>query len=178
MADGAIPAKPAGQGTGNRKSIAPWFFFALAALCFLFWIASILVEVQTSEAFVGGPAVHSLSPNWAVLWQPIQFANGTLPANMVAPVLVGWVVEVFYLIFTFVHEATHASVVKFNKMLSGVFKTLCWAVVAYDWWTDYNAGFVTGGFWQQVIFSTVLSAAVLFLGTAGIRLIQLGLSEW
>jgi len=170
------PPKPATQQ--QKKSVAPFFFFGFSFFCFAFWIACILIDVQASEALFGAPSAKSLLPNWVILWQPIQFCMGDLSSSMVVPVLVGWIVEIFYLIFTFAHEVTHASVSKFNRMLAGPFKTFCWVVVAYNGYSNFQAGFVPGGMWPQLVFAAVMSAAVLFLGTAGIMLFRMGLSEW
>lgn len=170
--------KSAGTGTPNKKSIAPLFFLLLALICLLFWLACILIDIQTSEAFVGGPVVTSLSPNLTVLTQPVAFATGALAPNMVAPVLVGWIIEILYLIFTFVQEAAHSAILRYNKGLGNFFKTYCWAAVILNGWTAYNAGFVTGGFWPQFVFAAALAGAVLFFATAGICFFRLAMAEW
>lgn len=170
--------KPAGTGGAPKKSMAPIFFGLLAIICLLFWLACILIDIQTSEAFVGGPVVKSLSPNLEVLTQPVAFATGGLKPNMVAPVLVGWIIEILYLIFTFVQEAAHSAILRYNKGLGGFFKTYCWAAVIFNGWTAYNAGFVSGGFWPQFIFAAALAGAVLFFATAGICFFRLAVAEW
>jgi hypothetical protein len=113
-----------------------------------------------------------------LIQQPIQFITGNLEPNMVVPVLVGWIIEIFYLIFTFAHDLMHVSVLKYNRLLSGPFKTFCWAAVLYNGYSSFVAGFVSGGWGAQAIFALLVSAAVLFLGTAGITLFRMGQSEW
>jgi hypothetical protein len=173
-----VPDGTQAPGTHGKKSMAPFLFGALAILCFGAWLSCILFDIQTTEGFLGGPAVKSLVPNLAILVQPVAFATGAIDPNMVGPVLIGWIVEILYLSFTFVQEAAHAAILKYNKALGGFFKTYCLAAVIFNGWTAYNAGFVTSGFWPQFIFAAALGGAVLFFAILGICFFRLALSEW
>ena len=163
---------------GNKKgSPLGTFFLACGYLCLLFWISILLDEVQTSEAWMGMHIGVSLIPNWLVLWQPIQLVTGTLPADDIAPVIVGWIVELLVLGFTFAFEIGMLHAKKYNTKLAKAFGTLCIGALLYDGWTNWNSGFAHGDMAHQLMFVIGLAAGAVILPIIALAFFKLAHME-
>ena len=170
MADVAAGGQKKGSALGT-------FFWVVGFLCLLFWIAILLDEIQTTEAAMGLDLGHSLVPNWVILWQPIALVTGTLASPDVAPIIVGWIVELFVLIFTFAYEIGSLYVKKYNAKLSEAFVTVCVAAMGWDSWTNWTSGFGGPTFGGQLVFTIALAAGAVLLPIGALACFKLAQAE-
>ncbi len=143
----------------------------LGVLLLLFFVLALLLQVQTSEAFILQGNIVSLAANWAILTQPVQLAEGRLSVDLAKAVMWGWGIELVYLVCV-VGEVT------LHGRLQGWFRTGAIILVAFNCWTDFNYGSLASGFWGQVAFAAITSFMVAFFGMLGLRLIFGAINEW
>lgn len=167
------------QGQAHKKGGSPLgtFLWIMGALCLLFWIAILLDEIQTTEAAMGLNLGHSLAPNWLVLWQPIALVTGTLSSESIGPIIVGWIVELFVLIFTFAYEIGSLFVKRHNSILAKPFVTVCVAALAWDGWTNWTSGFGGATFQGQFIFTITLAAGAVLLPIGALACFKMAQAE-
>lgn len=173
MADGVAQ----GGAASKKGSALGTFFWIIGLLCLLFWIAILLDEIQTTEAAMGLKLGHSLLPNWLVLWQPVALVTGTLTSESVAPVIVGWIVELFVLIFTFAYEIGALYVKKYNTKLAKPFITVCLAAMGWDAWTNWTSGFGGSTLQGQLIFTMTLAAGAVLLPIGALACFKMAQAE-
>lgn len=154
----------------NRGNI-PVLKLALGLALIIFFLLALMLQIQTSEAFIlRGPSV-SLAPNWAVLRQPFDLVQGLLPMNMAEAVMWGWGIELVYLVCVIGEVAVHGR-------LHNWFKTGAIALVAFDFWTDFNYGNLASGTGGQLAFAGITSFIVAFFGIIGLNLIWDSLTDF
>src|SRR5579875_2948573 len=162
------------QGTvqyvaANRGNI-PLLRLVLGIFLVGFFLLALMLQIQTSEAFLlNGPAV-SLAPNWGILMQPIELVQGSLSINMAKAVMWGWGIELVYLICVIGEVSVHGR-------LQGWFKTGALVLVVFDFWTDFNYGSLGSGVWGQVAFAGITAFIVAFFGVIGLNLIWGALAQ-
>ena len=129
-----------------------------------FFLLALLLQIQTSEAFLLGGSPVSLAANWGILSQPLDLARGMLPIEMAKAVMWGWGIELVYLVCVIGEVSVHGR-------LQGWFKTGAFILVVFNFWTDFQYGSLASGFWGQVAFAAITSFIVAFFGVLGLNLI-------
>lgn len=164
-------------GGQKKGSALGTFFWIVGFLCLAFWIAILLDEIQTTEAAMHLDLGHSLLPNWLVLWQPVALVTGTLDSNAVAPVLVGWIVELFVLIFTFAYEIGAVFMKKYNTKLSKAFTTVCFLALGWDGYTNWNSNFANDSIQSHIVFTVALAVGAVLLPIGALACFKLAQME-
>ena len=162
--------------SGGKKNGIATALYIVAIVLTIFWIAIIIDEIQTGEAWLGAPIGATLMPNWLVLAQPVELVAGTLDANMVGPVIITWVAEIFVVAMPLFFEVTMIHIKKYNARLVKAFGTACVLSIAFDGWTNYCSHFAGGDFLHQAAFVLGLAAgAILFpvLALAAFKVAQM-----
>jgi hypothetical protein len=165
-------AKQNMQGaSGARRGNIPILKLALGVVLVLFFLLALMLQIQTSEAFILNGQAVGLSANWAVLRQPFELAQGTLSLNMAKAVMWGWGIELIYLVCVVGEVAVHGR-------LNGLFKTGAVILVLFDFWTDMQYGTMASGIGGQIAFAAVTSFIVAFFGYVGLELIFNSVGEF
>jgi hypothetical protein len=164
------------QGQKKGNSVGSFFRF-LGVLCLLFWIEIIFYEIQTTEAAMGLNLGHSFMSNLALLGQLVQLVTGGMNSPDIAPIIVGWITELFVLIFTFAYEIGTLFTKKHNSKLTGIFSTVCVLALGWDGWTNWTSGFGGPSIQGRVIFTVVLAAGAVFLPIGALACFRLAVNE-
>ncbi len=168
----------AGRNIGNAVSYVaanrgnvPILKLLLGVALVLLFLLALMLQVQTSEAFIlNGPPVK-LAANWGVLRQPIELAQGQLSIDMAKAVMWGWGIELIYLVCVVGEVSVHGR-------LGGWFKTGAVTLVAFDFWTDLQYGQMASGMGGQIGFAGVTAFIVAFFGVVGLDLIWGSITEF
>ena len=147
----------------NRGNV-PILRLVLGLVLVGFFLLALMLQIQTSEAFLLGGSPVSLAANWGILSQPIDLARGMLPIDMAKAVMWGWGIELVYLVCVIGEVSVHGR-------LQGWFKTGAVILVVFNFWTDFQYGSLASGFWGQVAFAAITSFIVAFFGVLGLNLI-------
>lgn len=145
----------------------------------LLGLLAIVLEITTNEALLLGNVQTALLPSIQILGQIPALIGGTLPANMVLPVLVSYAAEVFVLVLVIAFEVTYTTLRFHNETLAEFFKDVLIGALLWDLLTNW---FYTGGVAaslgtaaQLVVraFATVfLTATVAFSPVVGTILLE------
>jgi hypothetical protein len=150
----------------TRRGDVPILRLALGVVLVVFFVVAILLQVQTSEAFIlNGPTV-GLSPDWHVVSQPFVLfggVSGPNAANQVKAAMWGWGIEIVYLVCVIGEVAVHK--------YQGWFKTGAFVLVCFNFWTDFNYGSLPSGMGGQIAFAAITSFMVAFFGVIGLNMI-------
>jgi hypothetical protein len=161
-------AHNAGQQTqapaASHHGTAPVLKLLLGLLLIGFFLLALMLQIQTSEAFLLGSSPVQLAANWGVLNQPLALLQGQLPLDIAKAVMWGWGIELVYLVCV-------VGEVSIQGRLGGWFKTGAVILVVFNFWTDFNYGQMASGFWGQVAFAAITSFIVAFFGVLGLTLI-------
>src|SRR4051812_43870550 len=141
----AQPAFNAARYVAQHRGNVPVLRLALGVLLFGFFILALLLQVQTSEAFLLNGAQVSFVPNWDVLTQPFDLVQGKLPITMAKAVMWGWGIELVYLVCVIGEVSLHGRLQKW-------FKTGAFGLVAFNAWADFNYGALPSGVGGQLAF--------------------------
>jgi hypothetical protein len=164
---------------GHKSGIAPLLPVLLGVAVLLFWLLALMLQVQTSEAFIlNGATVSSFNPDWSVLMQPVDLVRGQLSADMSKAVMWGWGIEFTFLICVVGYEHAHHALSKSSARMATWFRTGLIILIAFDGWADFQYGQLASGFWGQVAFALITAFIVMFFGLIGLRLIEAGFHEW
>lgn len=157
----------------SRRGNVPVLRIALGVLLVGFFLLALLIQVQTSEAFILGTAspVNLFAANWSVLSQPLDLFAGKLKMDMAKAVMWGWGIELVYLVCVIGEVSVHGR-------LGGWFRTGAFVLVGFNFWTDFNYGTLASGIWGQVGFAGITSFIVAFFGMIGLSLIWDGITNW
>lgn len=154
----------------NRGNI-PILKLLLGLLLVGFFLLALMLQIQTSEAFLlNGPAV-SLAPNWGILKQPVALVQGSLTTDLAKAVMWGWGIELIYLVCVIGEVTIHGR-------LQGWFKTGAFVLVVFDFWTDFQYGSLASGWGGQVAFAAITAFMVAFFGILGLNLMWSAITEW
>src|SRR6266568_924822 len=116
-------------------------FVALVGLIIAgFGIAAMSLQIQTTEVWINGGGVASITPNYSIFTQPLDMLNGKISGNALIDVLVGWGIELTFIMCLIGFEHAHAGVRRGNSKLADVFVVGCIIVAAMNWLADYNYG--------------------------------------
>ncbi len=104
----------AGRNIGNAVSYVaanrgnvPILKLVLGVVLVLFFLLALMLQVQTSEAFLLNGAPVQLAANWGVLRQPVELMQGKLSIDMAKAVMWGWGIELVYLVCVIGEVAVH-----------------------------------------------------------------------
>lgn len=147
----------------NRGNI-PILRLLLGVLLVGFFLLALMLQVQTSEAFILNGSPVTLAADWGVLSQPIELLRGQLPIDVAKAVMWGWGIELVYLVCVIGEISVHGR-------LGGWFKTGAFILVVFNFWTDFQYGSLASGVWGQVAFAAITSFIVAFFGILGLNLI-------
>lgn len=173
MAEGTTAA---GSGQKKGNPTVP-FFRLLGVLCLLFWIEIIFYEIQTTEAAMGLDIGHTFLSNLALLGQLWQVASGGMDSSNIAPIIVGWITEIFVLIFTFVYEIATLFTRKHNSKLTGAFSTVCVLAMGWDGWTNWTSGFGGPSMSGRAVFTIALAAGAVLLPIGALACFKVAANE-
>src|SRR5690348_6120589 len=76
----------------NRGNV-PALRLVLGVVLVGFFLLALLLQIQTSEAFILSGTPVSLAPNWGILSQPVALVQGQMPMNVAKAVMWGWGIE-------------------------------------------------------------------------------------
>ncbi len=142
----------------------PVLRLALGLFMVGFFLLALMVQIQSSEAFIlAGSRVSPSNVDWSVLSQPVALVQGNLPLEMVKAVLWGWGIELVYLGIVVGDVTTHRH--------HGWFRTGAVILVGFNFWTDFNYGTLASGPGGQFAFAGITAFIVGFFGEIGFRLI-------
>ncbi len=147
----------------NRGNV-PILRLVLGLVLVGFFLLALMLQIQTSEAFILNGNPVSLAANWGILSQPIDLARGMLPIEMAKAVMWGWGIELVYLVCVIGEVSVHGR-------LHGWFKTGAFILVVFNFWTDFQYGSLPSGLGGQVAFAAITSFVVAFFGVLGLNLI-------
>jgi hypothetical protein len=147
----------------NRGNV-PILRLVLGVLLVGFFLLALVLQVQTSEAFLLNGSPVTLAADWGVLSQPLELIQGKLPIDMAKAVMWGWGIELVYLVCVVGEVSVHGR-------LGGWFKTGAFILVVFNFWTDFQYGSLASGVWGQVAFAAITSFIVAFFGMLGLNLI-------
>ena len=164
-------AKSTPAAASASRGNVPILKLALGVILVLFFVLALMLQIQTSEAFILNGQAVGLSANWAILKQPFVLAQGNLPLDMAKAVMWGWGIELIYLVCVVGEVAIHGR-------LSGLFKTGAVILVLFDFWTDMQYGTMASGIGGQIAFAAVTSFIVAFFGYVGLELIFHSVGEF
>jgi hypothetical protein len=158
-------AQAANHVAANHGNV-PLLRLALGIVLVGFFVIALLLQVQTSEAFIlNGPTV-GISPDWTIVQQPLVMfggLHGPNASNLVKAAMWGWGIEVVYLVCVIGEVAVHK--------YQGWFKTGAFVLVCFNFWTDFNYGSLPSGLGGQLAFAAITSFIVAFFGVIGINMI-------
>ena len=149
----------------------------VGAICGLLFVFGLVMQLETTEAFLLGSSQVSIgNPNWSILWQPVQLAQGQLPADLAAACFVAFLVESVYCLVMFGGEILTETIEHGNKIFSRGFKLFAIVMVVGNCVFDYNYGNVPRfGTWGHIIFAACVAFAV---GVCGLACIACFLKSW
>ena len=170
----------AGRNIGNavhyvaaNRGNVPILKLVLGVVLLGFFMLALLLQIQTSEAFILNGSLVSLTANaanWGVLRQPVDLVQGKLPIDMAKAVMWGWGIELVYLVCVIGEVTVHGR-------LGGWFKSGAFILVVFDFWTDFQYGSMASGTWGQVAFAGITSFIVAFFGILGLNMIWSAITE-
>jgi hypothetical protein len=164
--------------TPKSHASSPLPRLVLGALLLLFWLVAMILQIQTSEAFILKGSMVSLHPNWSIIMQPIALVAGTLSPALAKATMWGWGIELIFLVCVIGYEIAHEGIFHANKKLAPLFRTVSLILIGFDAYTDFNYGQLASGFWGQAAFAAIMAFIVFFFGTIGLRFIEYGIAEW
>ena|SRR6185312_5374105 len=149
----------------------------LGVICGLLFVFGLVMQLETTEAFLLGTGQVSIgNPNWGILWQPIELAQGQLSADLAAACFVAFLVEVVYCLVMFGGEILMETIEHGNKIFSRWFKLLAIVMVVGNGVFDYNYGAVPRfGTWGHILFAACVAFAV---GVCGLACVACFLKSW
>lgn len=153
----------------NRGNV-PILRALLGVLLVIFFLLALMLQIQTSEAFLLNGSAVTLAPNWAILTQPYDLVRGALPTNMAKAVIWGWGIELVYLVCVIGEVSVHGR-------WQGWFKSGAFILVIFNFWTDYNYGTLPSGAGGQLAFAAITSFVIAFFGVLGINMIWSAISD-
>ena len=136
-----------------------------------------LLEIQASEAWALSSHVVSFQPNWSIIQQPYYMFVGGLSATVAKAAMWGWGSELVFLICVLGYEAAHESIFGMNKALASWFRTGAFAIIIFNFYTNYAYGSLGSGMIGQLAFAGITSFAVMFFGVIGIRFLSIALNN-
>ena len=145
------------QQFAAKRGNVPALKIGVGVILLLFFLLALMLQIQTSEAFILNSTAVGLS------------AQGTLSLNMAKAVMWGWGIESIYLVCVLGEVAI--------PRWRGLFITGAFALVAFDFWTDFNYGSLPSGMGGQIAFALVTSFIVAFFGAIGLEMVFKGISE-
>jgi hypothetical protein len=155
-----------------HRGNVPVLRLALGLLLLAFFVLALMMDVQTSEAFIlnGGKGTVS-ALNWAIVTQPFALFEGHIQdIDMAKAILWGWGCLLVYLVCVVGETTVHGR-------LNGVFKMGAAIIVGFDFWTNRNYGTLPSGFGGQPGFAAITSFIVAFFGVPGLNLIFGAISD-
>jgi hypothetical protein len=155
------------QNRGNTPALRG----ALGVLLVGFFLLALMLQVQTSEAFILNGATVKLAANWGILRQPLDLIQGNLDIDTAKAVMWGWGIELVYLVCVIGEIAV-------TGKLQGWFRTGAIILVAFDFYTDVNYGTLGSGLGGQLAFAGVTAFMVAFFGVIGFNLIWSCILDW
>jgi hypothetical protein len=156
--------KQTARYVAHHRGNVPLLRLTLGVLLVGFFLLALMLQVQTSEAFLLNSTPVTLAADWGILRQPYDLVRGVLPMDLAKAVMWGWGIELVYLVCVIGEVTIHGR-------LGSWFKTGAVVLVGFNFWTDLNYGNLASGFWGQVAFAGITSFMVAFFGTVGLNLI-------
>jgi hypothetical protein len=157
------------QQFAAKRGNVPALKITVGIILILLFLLALMLQIQTSEAFILNGQAVGLSANWAILEQPFKLAQGNVSLNMAKAVMWGWGIECIYLVCVL----GEVSIPRWR----GLFMTGAFGLVMFDFWTDFNYGSLPSGMGGQIAFALVTSFIVAFFGAIGLEMVFKGITE-
>ena|SRR2546429_399270 len=146
----------------------------------LFWFIALMVQVQTSEAFLmhSSSTVNILQPEWSIFLQIPELLTGKLTSAEGKAALWAWGIELLFLGIFLGWDEMRAAVSPTGKFLTGIFEFGMIAIIIYNVVSDFfygNFGDTTP--WGQLGFAALASAMALFFAAIGVHFLLLGVNK-
>lgn len=159
-------ARTVAQARGN----VPILKLLLGGVLLFFWCLALMLQIQTSEAFILNGPVVGLLPNWQILMQPVALIQGGISVNTGKAIIWGWGIELIYL-------ACVIGEISMQGRWRNIFMTGAGVLVLFDFWTDLNYGSMPSGIGGQIAFAGITAFMVAFFGVLGLNLIFSAIME-
>ncbi len=150
------------HSVASSRGDVPILRLLLGVLLTGFFVLALMLQVQTSEAFILNGSQVNFAANWGILRQPIDLVQGRLSMEMAKAVMWGWGIELVYLVCVIGEVSVHGR-------LQGWFRTGAIVLVAFNFWTDLNYGTMASGLGGQFAFAAITSFIVAFFGVIGLN---------
>jgi hypothetical protein len=117
----------------SHRGNVPVLRLALGILVLAFFVLALMMDVQTSEAFIlNGGTVAVTALDWTIVTQPLNLFEGHIQdMDMAKAILWGWGCLLVYLVCVVGETTVHGR-------LAGFFKTGAAIIVGFDFWTNMN----------------------------------------
>jgi hypothetical protein len=165
----------AGPASSLKKSPVPGLVLGAASLAF--GICIVLMEIQTSEAFILHQAVSVFHNNLSTLQQPGAFLSGSLSVAMAQAVVWGWVTETLYFVCVVGWEVANSAFGYHSPGLAGWFKLAAIGLVGFNIISNLFYGTLPSGFLGQIGFSLMTTFGSAFFLIVGTYLVEYNLTS-
>jgi len=167
------------QPTVVKRGSSPLVLIIVGGLILAVFVASSLLQIQTTEAYIlGGSTVSLSNANWQLFLQLPAFVSGQLSGPLAEAVAVGWGMEIITLIVSVAYEVTAHAVGASSDKLRRWYGTGAVILMALNGFTDYNYGTLSSGWLGQLLFAGVTSFIVVFGLVAGIACVERAFVEF
>lgn len=152
-AAGAAGSKSSSSSKGSP--IAPYIMgLGILGGCMILLI--IITQIRTTEALMLAlRGSVSFKPDWNILWQPVEAFTGQLPDDMYAAFIVGWLVEILYLILLMIFEVVHLGAREAHRFLQVAIDLGFLVIVGIQAYSDFQFGTLGSGMWGHALFAIV-----------------------
>lgn len=120
---------------------------------------------------------HSFLSDLALLWQLWQIASGGMSSSNIGPIIIGWITELFVLIFTFGYEVATLLTKKHNSKLTGAFTAVCVLALGWDGYTNWTSGYGGPSDSGRIAFTIALAVGAVLLPIGALACFKLAASE-
>lgn len=160
----------------SSSALISRFLMVAGVILMLLFFYGLVMQLATTEAFMGGPAVHLGNPNWGIFLQPVQLARGELNPTLASAAFVAFLIEGIYVVVVMGGEIVMETIEKGSKVFSRWFKLIVIGLVIANGIFDYNYGSIGAsyGIWGHVLFAIAIAFSVGVCGTIGLVCIMKG----
>ncbi len=161
---------------GSRQH--PVLRMSLGIVLILMFIWGLLLQIQTSEAFLLGQGNVEISfSNWHVLTQIYDVMTGTYTSSMAMAIFLAYSIEAAYFTALIFYEMSRTAVRASGVLMERLYMIGILLCVIYNMTSDYTCGTIGSGIFGHVAFSLLATFVEAFFGVIGITLLLRGWKE-
>lgn len=149
-----------------------------------------LLQMQSTEAWMQGEHAASLVPNLGFLAQFPDFLGGHLSPGASTSFLVAVIVEMTYVTIKLGTARPQAhimrkysgagvmtdAIVQSARIRRVLWSVISWGIILFNAFTDWQYSTDLGG-WQQLAFIVIVGAATFYFGTFGVQNLVAGVTK-